>query len=169
MKEEFILSEIWYLTISGAFQRANVYKEGITEKEKEDFKRNLRECITEIAEDYENEVVIEDTVHLTNIYKIMKISHNCLNNGSLNFGISQKLLNLYLKYLWCLGKIPAPPHFPVDRTIQEKLGMKVEPWTRMNDESDYMKVIQKARDFLNINKEHKNIAKLELALFRKEK
>lgn len=38
MKSIFINSEIWSLTIGGAFQRANVYKPNVLEKDKKDFK-----------------------------------------------------------------------------------------------------------------------------------
>lgn len=36
-------------------------------------------------------------------------------------GSAQKALNLYRKYLWCLGYIPFPPHCPFDATIIDQL------------------------------------------------
>jgi hypothetical protein len=36
-------------------------------------------------------------------------------------GTAQKALNLYLKYLWCLGEIKTPPHCPFDRGIIQML------------------------------------------------
>ncbi|MBU2940168.1 hypothetical protein KO494_11535 [Lacinutrix sp. C3R15] len=42
MKNKFINSEIWSLTIGGAFQRANVYKPDVLEKDKKDFKFMLK-------------------------------------------------------------------------------------------------------------------------------
>ena len=42
-KDKFILTEIWSLTISAAFQRANVYAEGsIDENLRNDFKKELQ-------------------------------------------------------------------------------------------------------------------------------
>jgi hypothetical protein len=65
--------------------------------------------------------------------------------GKINFGIAQKMLNLYLKYMWSLGNIQEPPHFPVDRIIQIKLirtsqttrdyPIKIEAWTQFDDEA----------------------------------
>jgi hypothetical protein len=54
-----------------------------------------------------------------------------LKNGSLDIGTSQKILNLYLKYLWCSRLIDfEPPHFPLDRMIQEGRTSKIVSWTK---------------------------------------
>ena len=53
-------------------------------------------------------------------------------------GRAQKLINLYLKYLWVAGKIQTPPpHCPFDETILEQLGKKVEKWTKTDDIAQY--------------------------------
>ena len=113
MKKQFLLNEIWNLSISGAFQRANVYDTGCKdEKSKNDCKKRLKKLIIEIAEQYKKEV--DEKTHLENIQRVFEFTDSCLTNGKLNFGVSQKLLNLYLKYLWCLEMIPTPPHFPIE-------------------------------------------------------
>ena len=41
-----------------------------------------------------------------------------MEGGKLKFGRAQKLLNMYLKYMWCANKIPKiPPHCPFDDII----------------------------------------------------
>jgi hypothetical protein len=60
-----------------------------------------------------------------------------LIGGRLRFGTSQKALNLYLKYLWQLGDIGAPPHCPVDRIVLDALDID-EAWTKCDDENRYM-------------------------------
>ena len=63
-------------------------------------------------------------------------------------GIAQKALNLYLKRLWCLGKIPTPPHCPFDSTILKKLERLKEPteWTKMDEIEEYKRWVKAARE-----------------------
>lgn len=79
--------------------------------------------------------------HVSNIYRVIHFSKNyaaILCKEQFNFGISQKLLTLYLKYSWCLKQPLSPPHFPVDRIIQQKLNYKyLPPWTQMTNEIEY--------------------------------
>jgi hypothetical protein len=174
LKEKFILNEIWQLTINGAFQRANVYsntaKGEKMNKEKEEFKKELREFVESLSIQYKSEIKDIDQ-HYSNIYSISTFSEkheSLLKDKKLNFGISQKLLNLYLKYLWCLGKIETPPHFPVDRQIQELLDDKnPTAWTSWENKDYYNKVIDKANKRV-LNSGHSSIAELELELFFKK-
>lgn len=171
LKGKFILLEIWQLTINGAFQRANVYSDGAKgekmNKEKEEFKKELREFVESLSIQYKSEIKDIDQ-HYSNIYSISTFSEkyeSLLKDKKINFGISQKLLNLYLKYLWCLGKIETPPHFPVDRQIQVLLEDKnPTAWTNWENDEGYNKVIDKAYTKRAIEG-YDNIAELELKLF----
>ncbi len=169
MKKDFILNEIWMLTVNAAFQRANVYNENATETEKKSFKFMLKgyidNCLVE-----NNSMTIDDNEHIEKIKELSRYSanfSNILNGGKLNFGVSQKLLNLYLKYLWCLDLLKTPPpHFPVDRIIQRELELSPVAWTQMKDEKEYLRIITIAKERL-LSTEHNCIAELELALFRR--
>ncbi|MEY5049198.1 MAG: hypothetical protein RLZZ175_2557 [Bacteroidota bacterium] len=170
MKQQFILDELWMLTINASFQRANVYKDDVDEKLKKEFKIRLRECVVDISNKYiDNE--INDNEHIENIKLLSAFTQtfsNILNNDNLNFGVCQKMLNLYLKYLWTMNLIQTPPHFPVDRIIQQKLELSPYPWTQMTDETEYLKVIQKAKEYkAKENKKYEYIAELELDLFNR--
>ena len=118
---------------------------------------------------------VTDAQHIDNIKALSdstKKYSEIFNGGRINFGIAQKMLNLFLKYQWCLGNIKEPPHFPVDRIIQQKLNeqaklkglskLELLPWTQFKDETHYSKVINHARA-LNIT----TPAKLELKLFQR--
>lgn len=172
LKKQFIYQELWALTIAGGFQRANVYIKGVDEKHKGIFKDKLHELIINISEEYNKE--IDDVLHLKNINTISKNSlqfKELLQGGKLKFGVCQKLLNLYLKYLWCLGENISPPHFPVDRRIQEKLKIsKIANWTEMSGkvgETEYMNIINVARE-VNLSLNYKSISELELYLFNRK-
>lgn len=166
LKQEYLLNEIWGLTIAGAFQRANIYKDNQSEKLKNEFKQSLQVLIQDIASKYVK--VISEEIHVKNIQTISTFEHKGLQNSHLNFGISQKLLNLYLKYLWCLDRIKTPPHFPIDRIIQEQLGItKIEPWTQMKNEKEYFKVINIAKE--QAKERNVSLAELELELYKRRK
>ena len=168
MKEQFLKNEIWTLTFGAAFQRANVYLMGANEDEKQNFKVKTREFIEKkLAPQYIKDIV-SDKKHINNIDSLSNftaVSKTILNGGKLNFGVSQKLLNLYLKYLWCLDEITTPPHFPVDRRIQELLKIyPINAWTQFEDSIAYMHVINTGRNKIE---NYKSIAELELHLFER--
>ncbi|MBL0326264.1 MAG: hypothetical protein IPP61_13960 [Cytophagaceae bacterium] len=50
---------------------------------------------------------------------------------------------MYLKYHWCSGLIDfEPPHFPLDRLIQEKKLKKVlDNWTDLDNPETYKDII----------------------------
>lgn len=177
---KFIQNEIWMLTFGAAFQRSGIYKKIATDKQKGCFKTKTRDFIcTDILEKYKTEKVT-DLQHIENIKSICDYSSNfsdIFSKGRINFGIAQKMLNLYLKYMWSLGHIQEPPHFPVDRIIQIKLldhakqigitSIGIEAWTKFDDENHYLKVINSARELItkNINYKNHSLAELELELF----
>lgn len=168
-RNEFILHEIWILSTFGAFQRANIYKDGITETERKQFRNNLRRYIEDsLIIQYVDDVTEEN--HIQNIMALSEYTSefsSILKQGRMNIGISQKLLNLYLKYLWCLDKISTPPHFPVDSIIQKKLKVtNAIPWTKMTTKEEYLRVIQVAKDLLP-SKPYSSLAELELHLFER--
>lgn len=166
-RKEFILSEVWLLATLGAFQRANIYAADATEVNKKNFKFMLKGYIENVLlGQYQNSV--SDETHIQNILDLSVYTENfesLLVGGKLNFGVSQKLLNLYLKYLWCIDTIPVPPHFPVDSIIQKRLKVPNPiAWTKMETPADYIRIVDHAKVLLP-NNSCKNLAELELELF----
>ncbi len=169
MKEQFILNEIWTLTFGAAFQRASVYKNDIDDTEKQSLKTAIRSYIEEVLEPHYKNGNVTEKQHIENIFLLSNHTRDfaeILNGGQLNFGVSQKLLNLHLKYLWCLDKTAIPPHFPVDRRIQETLKLKpILPWTDFQDEKDYMRIINAVKQ--KLDKDFKTVAEYELKHFER--
>ncbi|MGB0879665.1 MAG: hypothetical protein ACPGTO_03780 [Polaribacter sp.] len=169
MKNSFIQNEIWILTFNGAFQRANIYKnKKVTEIERKDFKTKLRNHIENVILPFYSSKVNEKG-HIESINQLSDFSKNfksILNNGRLNFGVSQKLLNLFLKYQWTLNKIETPPHFPVDRIIQEKARIRpIISWTKITDLEKYLGIINAIRKIADKN--NLTLAEFELELFNR--
>lgn len=164
-KSLFINSEIWILVFGGAFQRAKVYKEGINEGKRKEFREYLIQYIeSELYPQYKAEVSEEE--HIVNIERFIIHANRkaeLLKDNVFRFGVAQKLVNLFLKYHWCLGNIACPPHFPIDRIIQEKLKIPITAWTEMDDVSQYLSIISVAREISSA--EGQSLAQWELMNF----
>jgi hypothetical protein len=98
---------------------------------------------------------VDDAAHLRNISHISDtISHEfapILYGERLRIGTSQKALNLYLKFLWCLEVHTAlPPHCPIDRIVLWKAGI-TDAWTKLDSGEKYMQWINRLRNFALTN------------------
>ena len=148
IKSDFLNKEIWILSFGGAFQRANVYKKNIDENLRKEFRKSIQIKIEEYVEKFYVHRSPNSNKHCNNLLEIKewvdKNFSKILTKNEIKLGVIQKLLNLYLKYLWCLGKISKPPHCPIDRIIISKLNIKNPPnWTTLNDIRDYMNIVEK--------------------------
>lgn len=170
MKEKFIQNEIWVLVIGAAFGRAKVYKQEASDEAKKELKNRLREVVEGDLLPLYKKGMDSDDNHLENISRLVKTSEKysgILNGGKLRFGVAQKLLNLYLKYQWCLNQdMPAPPHFPVDRIIQKLSGVKpIVSWTKLDCSKEYMEIINRVREKV---KDQASVAQYELEVFQRQ-
>ncbi len=168
MKNIFIENELYYLSLSGAFQRNKVYSEvNVLEmKEKIRFKEKLKECIVEITKQYNDD--IDDNRHVYNILKLIQSNQSIvIVNGKLTFGTAQKLLNLYLKYLWCTERLKtAPPHCPIDSIIlNNSLNFRNHRWTNLDCAQTYMQYINELRGIAFKN--NMSLAEWELSVFNR--
>lgn len=86
-------------------------------------RRALRTKLGDLASRYKHPV--DDATHANNICEVADAMTaefaSCLRGGRFRIGIAQKCLNLYLKYLWCVGEILTPPHCPFDATMIARL------------------------------------------------
>jgi hypothetical protein len=144
----FIFDECFALTLGGTVQRAGVYKRGLSEKERLPLHKSLRRILEDISKLYSSQVNEEN--HIKNIQHIVAeitLNHqDILSNGKLRIGHAQKALNLYLKYLWCLGEIPMPPHCPIDSIVLRHIpSFAYETWTQLDDISLYRDIITAAK------------------------
>lgn len=110
---------------------------------------------------------VHETTHLNAIQEVAALAERMdhdgvLSNGRYRLGISQKLVNLQLKYLWCLGVIPEPPHCPVDRIVlaRTKLRNRLN-WTQIDSVDSYLQAIKAIRALAHAS--GLSIARWELA------
>lgn len=154
-KKEFIHDVIFSNSIQGAFQHIKIFPNEWTDDQKIKFRSKIRILLDEIVEDYSSEEIQSDE-HLRNISKLV-------NKGGVNFGVAQKLLNLYLKYLWCLEEIKIPPHCPIDSRILSKVGLPNIRWSKM-DKDTYKNVVSHVKEVSRKNG-FKNISDWELKVW----
>jgi len=168
-KWEFINNEILSSSIFAGLARGRVYKQGISEDDKVKFKNTLKHKLSKYGKSYKTE--IKDTKHTENIERFSnEISikfGKILKGNRFRIGTAQKILNLYLKYLWVLGRILEPPHCPFDSIIITELGLDSEvKFTKFDSVKDYKRLVtmavQKAKD------EKLSVAQWELKLWNQK-
>ena len=148
-KLDFIVGELWFMAWSGSVQRAKLYKKGLDSSS--ETTRLFREKIvarlsSHVIPQYRNIGVTEEQ-HYRNIEELIayanSIDPQVLGQLGYKYGVAQKLLNLALKYQWCLGLISEPPHCPVDRTVIKETKYKDRiNWTQIVKRSEYQSVIE---------------------------
>ena len=79
---------------------------------------------------------VPDDDHVARIISLAEAASathsSTLADGELRIGVAQKALNLYLKHLWCLGRISESPLCPFDAVVISRLppSMRVPPTGR---------------------------------------
>lgn len=147
----FMHSQIMSLSVSAAVVRSRPLPVYCSEAS-EELRRGVQLAIRAKLAGFEPQYIEtqSDEAHVQNITDLAtSISQGhaaTLVNGVLRIGTAQKALNLYLKYLWCLGRIKEPPHCPIDAIV---LGHAHEVanvrWTQMNDIEEYKRCINSLR------------------------
>lgn len=169
-KAEFINNEIWILTFGGGLQRTGTYSVGIIKPQKDAFRNSVRGEISRLVNAQYVNAQVTSEAHIQNLIKLqnwINANHaNVLREGGIRFGVVQKLLNLYLKYQWCLGLIEMPPHCPFDSIIIGELNLPEEiHWTLLETVEEYEMLVTAA--FGLAEAAQKSIAEWELAIFRR--
>jgi hypothetical protein len=170
-KNEFIAGELWTMAWAASVQRAKVYKPGI-KPDSEEVKAFRRDVATYVATAllpmYKTRCAEER--HYGNIDALIahasKVGAAVLPPHAYKFGVAQKLLNLCLKYHWCLGWIEMPPHCPVDRIVIEKTSFRGKlNWTDIRAREKYAAVIDEIAKLARA--EGVSIAEWELRHYRR--
>jgi len=168
-KQKFLLREIITMSINGGLQHSTTYNKTTTadSQERKDLKKSISDfLISEIIckTNFTEEEIIKLIVKLSETLSKSKKHTKILNDGKFRIGISQKIINLFLKYIWTLVWFKdVPPLCPIDKTILNKIRRYNENWTRCNDINKYKEWIDEIKK--EAKKEHKSIAEWELFFF----
>lgn len=149
--QQFLYREVSILAWGASVQRAKLYRSGLS------FQDRAADGFREKVLDFVESALLSSYIascseekHIANIQALVAFGSsagaNLLGPDGYKFGVAQKLLNLLLKYLWCLGHIPEPPHCPVDRLILAKTALRGKVnWTDIKTEDEYKKAIEAIR------------------------
>jgi hypothetical protein len=162
----FLNNVILSNSIQAAFQRSKIY----IDKPDKNIKSEFREYI----ENYLTNLLLHHPWEENDHYKIIeKMSGDFTENFSsilqdsrFRIGVSQKLLNLFLKFHWCAKYIKEPVHCPFDKNIIDQLQLESgieNKWTLMDDIETYKKYVDAAKSIAGNN--NLSIAEWELQLW----
>ena len=123
------------------------YAAGATDRDKEEMKQWLRNYLVQLGK--RNQLrSLSETEHLkelrTLVSEASKIHGSALHQGKFRFGVAQKLVNLYLKYLWAVGAVRIVHHCPLDGIINAEAELGYE-WNTSDSEDEYVKAIFRLR------------------------
>jgi len=135
--------------VLASFRRNKIYSKNAAGAQRWELRQSLKHKLAMLGAKYIDGSVSERE-HETNILTLADALSEeygeILVNGRFNIGTSQKALNLYLKFLWCLGRLPTPPHHcPVDRVVLSGLSVN-GAWTRLDDIATYRAWIAMIRE-----------------------
>jgi len=144
----YLKDEIFSLTLMGTVLRGKVYRKNSTEVERSTLRGALRVELERLAQKYEGGV--QEREHFGNIDKLantLSRTHSkALSGGRFRIGSAQKALNLYLKYLWWLDRIPSPPHCPFDAMVLSRVsGCSEVRWTQLDSLAEYKRIVECAK------------------------
>ncbi|WP_319229959.1 hypothetical protein [Draconibacterium orientale] len=120
----------------------------------------LKYEIFNFLENYLNEISAEgmrEEVHLKRITELADSMSEkfkpVLYDGRFRIGVSQKIINLFLKYMWSINEIPQPLHCPIDGIVKSHIEKhfgktKLVDWTQLDNIHDYMDYISHINEML---------------------
>jgi hypothetical protein len=140
-------------SIRAALQRNKTYATDGQNEARSEFRSRWSRLMTDAAERYKSPIN-DDDEHCRIIERIAsELSARfpaIVARGRLGFGTSQKAFNLYLKFLWRLGRIPEPPHCPVDGIVLRSARI-AGSWTKSDSVREYMNWIKRLRAVAGIS------------------
>ena len=151
LQQNFLYREVTILAWGASVQRAKIYNPAISLEERESnaFRTSILSFIrTRLLPKYIT--TCSEANHISNIESLVDFGTNTggklLGPDGYKFCVAQKLLNLLLKYLWCLGHVAEPPHCPVDRIVLSKTTLRDKlNWTEITTSSEYIEAINAIR------------------------
>jgi hypothetical protein len=147
-KHGYLVKELWISAWNASVQDSDLYRKGL--KPSSENTRIFRETLirypsSEVIPRYGKDGITEEQ-HYGHIDDVVafanKIGETVLGPAGYKYGVAQKLLNLILKYYWCLGEVADPPHCPVDRIVINKTRHRGKNWTQITRRAEYQMIIE---------------------------
>lgn len=169
-KNKFLRYELGLLSLKAALSTRNnqfpIYNLSIKLHQRAEIKRDFRSYLAQIEQKYASE--ISEQAHIEFIKTLsdsLSQKHGeSFYEGRFRIGISQKLVNVHLKYLWAAGLCPEPLHCPIDGIVRDIAAIDYN-WISSDSIDEYTKAIEQ----LKLIAQHKNqsLAEWELEAFKR--
>jgi hypothetical protein len=168
-KQRYVFDQALILAWAASVQRAKLYRaKALREKQ---VSQAFRSAVLQFVEGqllskYESGCAEQE--HVENIGRLVrfanKMGKGILGPSGYKFGVAQKLLNVVLKHLWCLGRISEPPHCPVDRIVLDSTSLRGKlNWTQITSAKQYRRAIAAAR--VTAKADGRSLAEWELKIY----
>jgi hypothetical protein len=171
-KTKYLERELWILAWNASVQHAALYKNGAWQNQRDQIDRFRAKVIDHIKSRIipQYKEAVEELRHCENIRGLIDYANGVdtavLGKDGYKYGVAQKLVNLALKYYWCLGLIKEPPHCPVDKIVIDKTVFRGKVnWTQILTEREYLEIISAIRSLGR--EENCSIAQWELNNFER--
>jgi hypothetical protein len=145
---DFLTREFFSMSLQAATQHIKIYAPEAKEADRKEVRSHLRALLEKLEIEYVTEV--SEDAHVKNIERIVwsvsRRHSGLLADGRFPVASAQKALNLYLKYLWCVGRIMRPQHCPIDAFVLRAANLKsARPWTKMATIEEYKATIEQLK------------------------
>lgn len=144
-KRIYLQREAFEAAMVAITHRTGLYLPDVGETKRRQFQEELRARLEALAVTYEQNV--SEHAHETHIEDIVaSFSRNhghWFTEGQFRWSLAQKVLNLYLKHLWCLGWIGMPPHCPIDNLVMAQVDAdRRQRWMRIDNRGVYRSIVE---------------------------
>jgi hypothetical protein len=174
-KDQFLVSEFLMFSLSAGLLTRNSLYPIYAPLTNENEKGNLRKDLKNFLRAYSNEFnSLTETDHYNKVElmstMITEKHHDVLDGGKFRIGISQKIINLFLKYMWTIERIKMPFHCPFDNIIKTRLlagthGIYLQDWTEFDSIEEYRKFVNLAQ--IKATEMNLSIAEWELLMWNR--
>ncbi len=127
--------------VKSASQHNALYAVGLSERERACVRETWKALLCEIAHKYRR-TIAKSQYELdieTLKQRMNKRFRGCLRSDGFKVSHAQKSLSVFLKRLWCMGRIATPPQCPVDARILARAGLRDHDtrWTYVNSMEEH--------------------------------
>lgn len=151
-KNQFLVEEFIMFSLNAGLQtRSNPVYAAHNEKEGADLREDIKNYLLRYVQEFDK---TSEDVHYEKIqFLSTSLSGkygSILSNNRFRIGISQKIINLFLKYMWTAGYIKMPFHCPFDSIVKSILlkgdkTVQLQDWTELDSIEEYKRYVSFAR------------------------
>lgn len=135
-------------TVNAALQRACVYRDEADLELRSEFKAAAKKWLLGFGDKYRRSTVSQALwcAEIESLSEMLTQEFGpYLRDGRVRFGVCQKMVSLYLKYLWLITNDDdkKPLYAVIDRGIMRVAGIPKAPnWTLLDDRRDYIQIVE---------------------------